>query len=94
MWEDNPLQLEQAHPRVRRVVVAANDDHLVRSPNPFADGLFLKSNNGLTSFTMLQFYVNLDETEFMHLTRLTFLDLFLLKKLGVKNVQLRGREQN
>ena len=81
MWEDNPLQLEQAHPRVRRVVVAANDNRLVRFPNPLADGLFLKSNNRLTSFTMLRFYVNRDETEFMQLTRLTRLDLFLLKNL-------------
>ena len=74
--------------------MAADDNHLVRSSNPLADGLFLKSNNGLTSFTKLRFYVNLDETEFMQLTRLTCLDLFLLKKLGVKNVQLRGKVQN
>ena len=65
---------------VRRAVVAANDKHLVRSPNPLAGGLFFKSNNDLTSFTTLRFYVNLDETEFMQLTRLTCLDLFLLKK--------------
>ena len=30
------LQVEQAHPRVRQVVVAADDNHLVRSPNPLA----------------------------------------------------------
>ena len=56
--------------------------------------VLFKSNNDLTSFTTLRFYVNLDETEFVQLTRLTCVDLFLLKKLGVKNMQLRGKVQN